>query len=220
MDRKYTDLDVRSDRTLAPIAYEYLKQYTGEFQFLRECKSYYAEMGRLAHAHIRGVLNCMLADPKVRDMPVPTMKVFSASSYDLYGMQPVEYVRHAESPEEEAERELQRERSYSYPLPTRWRYPHGMSNHKRSHVIHTVDLTRSCAVLHPYFNKVTYVFHWACQSHRPPSPFEKTLALFSLDDAVLAIQTGNGSHLKHLTIGEKFRQFKWCAACDRATQVD
>ena len=60
---KYTDRDVRELPYLTQIAYTYLDAYQGDFEFLLDAKRIHYQ-GVLATATIRGVLNCMRADPR------------------------------------------------------------------------------------------------------------------------------------------------------------
>jgi hypothetical protein len=48
----------------------------------------------------------------------------------------------------------------------------------------------------------------------PAKPHWTKVALFSAEDAVLMEQTGDASHVPHLTEGEKVRDWKMCRACD------
>lgn len=70
-DIKYTDRDVRENDNLVEAAYEFLEAYTGEFEFLIDCKMRVAQGTELSVGMVRGVLNCMRADPRVRNMPAP-----------------------------------------------------------------------------------------------------------------------------------------------------
>jgi hypothetical protein len=194
---------------MSSVAYAYLDQYKGSFQFLVDCRDYYNEYGRLGHMHIRGVLNSMLADPNVVNMPVPVRTRFNAHSFDS-DLPSVSEVLLNQS------RKPYTGRPLTIPLPTRWRYIFGASNHKRSFVVHKVDVGRSCGVLHRADNTIRWTFHWQCVSHSPPRPYENTVALFSLDDAVLMVQSGDASHVPTLTVGEKVRPWKWCRACESA----
>jgi hypothetical protein len=83
MDRRYDNYDVRTDKRLRPLAYEFLKQYKGDFSFLNECRRFLNDRGYLGDSHVRGVLNSMLADPTVTNMPVPIKTVFDARDKSL-----------------------------------------------------------------------------------------------------------------------------------------
>jgi hypothetical protein len=70
-DLKYTDRDVRENDELTEAAYEYIEQYTGEFAFIIDCKMRVASGESLTVGMVRGILNCMRVDPRVRNMPTP-----------------------------------------------------------------------------------------------------------------------------------------------------
>jgi hypothetical protein len=68
---KYTDEDVRRNPNLWGAAVEFLADYQGEFPFLRDCKARVEADIPLTVGMIRGVLNCMRVNPRVRDLPAP-----------------------------------------------------------------------------------------------------------------------------------------------------
>jgi hypothetical protein len=70
-ERRYNDRDVRDDPRLEGLAIEYLEAYTGEFEFLIDMKMRVAADYGLTTGMVRGVLNCMRNDPRVRDLPEP-----------------------------------------------------------------------------------------------------------------------------------------------------
>lgn len=70
-ETKYTDRDVRENDDLEERAYEYLDNYTGEFQFLVDAKMRLEMEEELPTPIIRGVLNCMRIDVRVTDLPAP-----------------------------------------------------------------------------------------------------------------------------------------------------
>lgn len=72
-ERKYTDRDVRENDALVEAAVEFLENYHGEFEFLIDCKMRLSAGGDLSVGMIRGVLNCMRADPRVRNLPEPVL---------------------------------------------------------------------------------------------------------------------------------------------------
>ena len=93
---KYTDRDVREQPTLLGIAANYALHYEGEFQFMLDAQTMMRERGTLPVQVARGVLNCMLADPRVFDMPAtkkreaPTPPQGSANVIDISTKQPAE----------------------------------------------------------------------------------------------------------------------------------
>ena len=68
---KYTDQDVRQNPDFYGIVVNYLVDYSGEFQFLIDCKMRIASNMDLTVGMVRGVLNCMRVDPRVKDLPEP-----------------------------------------------------------------------------------------------------------------------------------------------------
>lgn len=68
---KYTDRDVRENPQYYDMVVEYLEQYQGEFEFLVSCKMRVSSGIDLSVGMVRGVLNCMRADPRVGVMPEP-----------------------------------------------------------------------------------------------------------------------------------------------------
>lgn len=68
---KYTDQDVRNNPDFYGIVVNYLVDYPGEFQFLIDCKMRIASGMDLTTGMVRGVLNCMRVDPRVKDLPEP-----------------------------------------------------------------------------------------------------------------------------------------------------
>lgn len=70
-DLKYTDRDVRESAELVEAAYEYLESYAGEFEFLIDCRMRVAQGESLSVGMVRGVLNCMRVDPRVKSLPAP-----------------------------------------------------------------------------------------------------------------------------------------------------
>lgn len=62
---KYQDRDLRDHPALYDLAVEYLKQYTGDFHFLRDAKRTVLTGLPLPMGVARGVLNCMRGDSRV-----------------------------------------------------------------------------------------------------------------------------------------------------------
>jgi hypothetical protein len=68
---KYTDRDVRENPDFYGAAVNYLVEYEGEFQFLIDCKMRVASGIDLTTGMVRGILNCMRVDPRVKNLPAP-----------------------------------------------------------------------------------------------------------------------------------------------------
>jgi hypothetical protein len=65
---KFTDGDLTAEPLLMDAAIDYLKQYEGRFEFLRDMKSKFR--GTLSIPQARGVLNTMLAEARRQDNPL------------------------------------------------------------------------------------------------------------------------------------------------------
>lgn len=70
-ETKYTDRDVRESGDLVDRAIAYVENYTGDFQYLIDMKMRLAQEDDLTTPMIRGILNCMRHDPRIRNMPSP-----------------------------------------------------------------------------------------------------------------------------------------------------
>lgn len=68
---KYTDRDVRENEQLVLLAIEYVENYTGDFQYLIDMKMRMASGAGLTTPMVKGILNCMRADPRVTGLPSP-----------------------------------------------------------------------------------------------------------------------------------------------------
>lgn len=80
-DRKFVDIDVTSN--LRDLAYNWLGQYRGTFEYAVEMKSNLAQYKRLSVGQVRGVLNCMRADVlRAAKMAAPAV-VNEAAGFDL-----------------------------------------------------------------------------------------------------------------------------------------
>lgn len=70
--RRYNDRDVRADwKNLYALATRYLREYWGDFHPLRTAKNLISEGGYLELEQVRVVLNCMIHDSNVVNMPEP-----------------------------------------------------------------------------------------------------------------------------------------------------
>jgi hypothetical protein len=75
-ERAYTDRDVRDNPGYREAVEDYLSDYTGEFGFLIDMKMRAANGVDLTTGMVRGVLNCMRHDPRVKHLPTPTEEDF------------------------------------------------------------------------------------------------------------------------------------------------
>lgn len=69
---RFTDAEVRRDPALLTTAVAYALAYEGDFQFMRDARSYAERNGTLSVLIARGVLNCAIRDPEWADqLPAP-----------------------------------------------------------------------------------------------------------------------------------------------------
>lgn len=134
---KYTSLDVRDDPQLRPLAYEYLKQYTGDFEFLRIAKMRWERGEYLHDGVIKGILNCMLADPRVAEMPSPTYRSFEPRNYTSM----VDDYDDDFEPEPVYPRRRSRQRLASSIIPVKYtiKFPFITSGNEQAQKLHFVD---------------------------------------------------------------------------------
>lgn len=67
VSRKFTDRDIRDNPVLVGVAEDYLRSYTGDFDFLVACGNVLHNNGSLPAPLARAVLNCMRQDPFAQD---------------------------------------------------------------------------------------------------------------------------------------------------------
>jgi len=128
-DYKYTDRDVRENPNLITPVKQYLGSYGGDFGFLVQARQYLAVQGTLPTSIIRGVLNCMRADPYwIGRMPVPT---YAAPTSQL--LRPVD---------------LRRPRRIE--LKATFNKPYVMSPWKTAYLVHILNQRESRLWWHPH----------------------------------------------------------------------
>lgn len=59
---KFIDEDISRDARLADAALDYIKEYSGDFEFLVSIKDQFERNGRLSFRQLASVVNCMVAD--------------------------------------------------------------------------------------------------------------------------------------------------------------
>ena len=217
MDRKYTDADVRGDMELRVLAVKYLRQYHGNFEFLVSCKQALLDGQALKEGTIRGILNCMLADPNVINMPEPAKSMFDAGEAGRFiivtGPAPVEY---------KLEMKKTVETRYPYfprriKTSTKINYAYGLSLAAQACLIHVVDRDRSGLFMYaapdPFKNKFMWELYWKCSQYRIRAKDRSVLRdryrLVRYTTARTIIR--NGSHYKYPEI--RSANWKWCRQC-------
>lgn len=168
MDRPYSNKDVLNDERLRPIAYNFIKAYNGEWYVLREIKKRYTQEHTLSVSHVRVVLNSMLSDPTVHNMPVPQCKPFDAGD-------PTIEPSHARVP---ARRQVIAQPKR---LKTRFRRKYGYSPRPQARYVHMVDPTSHIkyfpAVLNPD-HQFQVKLSWLCRdTWQMPSRVERNVKL-------------------------------------------
>lgn len=156
MEQAFTDRDVREMPSLKEVAEKYVLEYKGSFQPLLDCKSRMAKGLELEVAHIRLVLNTMRADPRVELLPkvewkdnvvpfIPRQRRSTEDNYysSCYKCQMGDPHRVHETSEEYYGITKASGRRPYFDLKTRVNYPYAISMHKRSEVIHEIDVERS-----------------------------------------------------------------------------
>lgn len=152
---KFAPQHVNSE--LAALAVRYVQQYAGDFHYLVDMRNRVARMGEksLTRYMVKGVLNCMLHDPNVDNLPRPETLVFDVeeeirevrvttrrrrvrtSAFDLAeegfdrnevdgGWDDEEYV-----PKLNPYRRIT--------LRSRWKFDYGISDHVKSCRVHIID---------------------------------------------------------------------------------
>jgi hypothetical protein len=70
-ETRYTDRDVRENGELVELAEQYVDGYNGDFQYLIDMKMRVHSGLQLTTPMVKGILNCMRADPRVTGLPTP-----------------------------------------------------------------------------------------------------------------------------------------------------
>jgi hypothetical protein len=154
---RYEDADVRAnEETFRALAYAYLDQYHGNFHVLTDFKRIHLRDETLNVRQVRTILNCMLIDPRVSNMPIPSDHHFDAGSYKVrrynlgHGDQPIlTEVR-------------PKYRADKVKMKSHVNYDYGISNAKQAHVIHRVDHQVTPAIWYPCSGKMLYSTQWIC----------------------------------------------------------
>lgn len=142
---------------LAALAVRYVQQYAGDFHYLVDMRNRVARMGEksLSRYMVKGVLNCMLHDPNVDNLPHPGSLVFDAEEeieevrvtrrrrYRVYDAR-----EDANADWELAMDEAGFEEEEVGPSPyrriemrSRWKFDYGISDHAKACRVHIIDPT-------------------------------------------------------------------------------
>lgn len=159
MEQAYTDRDVRESPSLKEVAEKYVLEYKGSFHPILDCKERMAKGLDLEVAHIRLVLNTMRADPRVELLP-QVERTDNVVPFIPRQRRSIEFDFEDIS---ELPNFGTRRRAY-FDIPTRIKYPYAMSMHKRSEVIHEVDLERSTFRYFTGSEEFQLNLHYQCRS--------------------------------------------------------
>jgi hypothetical protein len=193
---KYTDRQVAEDPEMyGRIATEYCRDYTGSFHVLVEYRERIAAGYPLNLMMVRTVLNCMLHDARVVDLPAPRYE-------------PVSYKNHSgrvSFTDEDEDDEVQPVYREQYvKMPVRWKHDYGMSTSPRAYVIHRVHPDS-----HALWNTVNHTPHmvmwWRCKSGYWSMSAKVPARLLGSDEAHQLVESG-------ATIADK--RIKFCAVCE------
>jgi hypothetical protein len=158
---------------LTAVAIQYVHQYQGDFSYLVDVKNRIAAMGEksLTRYMIKGVLNCMLHDPNVVNLPRPETIVFdvveevhvsrrtrrvrrmrfdlresAATDWDM------ESELEADREEEAGAANIEKPQLNPYrrlELKSRWKFDYGISDHTKACRVHIVDPSSSAVRWYP-----------------------------------------------------------------------
>lgn len=214
--RKFHDGDVRADPQLREIAERYLRHYRGVFDPIVAAQRS-LEVGGITDSHIRIVLNCMLQDPNVLNMPSPEDRTFDAGS-EL----PIGRSKSFRGMLDEiaAAVPLKPERKFSYPLKTKWKYWYGISIHPHAELIHEVNPEstmmyytspgmRRKNVPNRAREGAECELYWLCKSsmYQMPSPIEHKIRLLLVDEVTELLERG-------MTVTLPERRWRVCSRCE------
>jgi hypothetical protein len=157
---RFTVQHVTREPSLVALAEAYLRDYSGDFSYLLEAKRNVLHNFRLHDSVIKGVLNCMLGDPTVVDMPQPGNYRFDASQHIGPRTSMDDYVDN-DWPRPPAPPPLPK----VIGLKTRWRMTHGVINSKQARAIHMVDTEWSGARYSPDTGAINWRLRWLCKPH-------------------------------------------------------
>lgn len=161
--RKYRDADVEANLHRATrITYAYVREYEGSFEFLCGCKRKVTAGETLPIPMIRGILNCMLCDTKMK-------------FEDLIPFAPKQTSPFAANSPTFVPRYVK--------LATIWNKECGRSKHPRAHKIHYVAIDSTIE-----FDTVNKTYkprvHWCCTTNwSMPRDIEHSIILMTKEEA-------------------------------------
>lgn len=159
----YYDDDVRRHEfEYRELAHRYLADYSGNFPPLLARQQMIMSAVPLGIKDIRLVLNCMLVDMRVKNMPMPDRSAFDAGGevgYNLSEDSDAVYYDSFGGPEKRT-----KHRRPQIVMKSKVNYDFGISNHVTSHVVHLVDHNKYPVTWYPYISEIRVGTKWICQS--------------------------------------------------------
>lgn len=144
--RKFTVAHVQRDPQLRQLAIDYLGQWAGEFDFLSNAKQAIESGEGLRPEVVKGILNCMLADANVRNMPeVPDLSFdaggnpFAAPSEDTLPSLTLSPDRRRLEFEMRPKPKYGQGYHGEVPMKTKWNKPHIISMASNAKLVHEIN---------------------------------------------------------------------------------
>jgi hypothetical protein len=138
---RFSDRDVREDPDLAQLAFQFARNYGGDFDFLVHAHTYAVEHGSLHTSMARGVLNCMRSD--IQGLALLQERIIPRRARGLYIV---------EKPPRPA----------YINLPTTWHYDYVMSTWPSAEVVHVLNRDASHVRWFPHTGEFKFQL-WACK---------------------------------------------------------
>lgn len=130
--------------SLVDTAYNYLKDYAGDYHVLLEYKALLEENGHLSLSQWRAVLNCMVIDPALHEI-----------HRRLPGLRSSTRRKKKEEKWRPARIEMRSKINYEF----------GISNHKLARVIHLVNPVGSGVTWYPHIDQLEAKVRWYCAAY-------------------------------------------------------
>lgn len=214
MTQRFEIVHVRGREDLRELVKEYLDQYSGSFDYLLWAKNMHDKGYPMGDSVVKGVLNCMVSDPRVTNMPRPVLPPGFDASLAARSDDPF-------SPTLVGDAFSDGDRSW-YPkvfrLKTKWRPTFGVSLRPQACLIHTIDTGASglkLVVDRPGEQRFIWDLAWLCNpllalasTNKDGNKYAGVYRLLTTQDAV-GLVNGQAVHDARLQ-----RKWKWCTKCE------
>lgn len=174
--RKFFDSDVRADPDLTDIAVDWVWNYPGDFEFLVTARELARVTDTLPIAVVRGVLNCMRADPGAARL-LPARRALVAVPDDDTPQRAMARQRHPTAPKPP----VKIEPPTTLWVPVTTHLPYGVGSGRTAYKLHVVESVRcsySTVKQSNYkpnkwgrFSWWRFDAHWFCKSRYDHSPW-------------------------------------------------